>query len=88
MATANLDFEKKLWQICEILMKSGKLQTSAKNNAHKDFEFSYFDNVDDSIIEGLSQNLDFFSLLLSNDKMKNQVPGIFDEEIYKSLWNA
>lgn len=39
-------------------------------------------------IEGLSQNQDFFSLLLSNDEMKRQVLGIFADEIYKSLRNA
>ena len=61
---------------------------SAKNNTQKDFEFSYFDDIDDALIEGLSQNQDFFSLLLSNDEMKRQVLGIFSDEIYRSLRNA
>ena len=65
-----------------------KLKTSAKNNTVKDFEFSYFDDIDDALIEGLSQNQDFFSLLLGNDEIKRQVLGIFTEEIYKSLRNA
>ena len=39
----------------------------------------------DALIEGLSQNQDFFSLLLSNDEMKKEVLGIFVSEIYKSL---
>ena len=39
----------------------------------------------DALIEGLSQNQDFFSLLLSNDEMKKEVLGIFISEIYKSL---
>ena len=69
----------------DILMKSDKLKTSAKNNTQQDFEFSYFDDIDDALIEGLSQNQDFFSMLLSNDEMKRQVLGIFSEEIYKSL---
>lgn len=67
------------------LMKSDKLKTSAKNNTQQDFEFSYFDDIDDALIEGLSQNQDFFSMLLSNDEMKHQVMGIFSDEIYKSL---
>ena len=75
-------------QIRDILMKSEKLKTSAKNNTVKDFEFSYFDDIDDALIEGLSQNQEFFSLLLSNDENKNQVLGMFTEEIYKSLRNA
>ncbi len=79
---------KAMLQIRDILMKSEKLKTSAKNNSVKDFEFSYFDDIDDALIEGLSQNQDFFSLLLSNDEIKKQVLGIFTEEIYKSLRNA
>lgn len=65
-------------------MKSDELKT----NIQKDFEFSYFDDIDDALIEGLSQNQDFFSLLLSNEEMKRQVLGIFSDEIYKSLRNA
>lgn len=78
---------KAMLQIRDILMKSEKLRTSAKNNTQQDFEFSYFDDIDDALIEGLSQNQDFFSLLLSNDEMKRQVLGIFADEIYKSLRN-
>ena len=54
-------------------MKSDKLKTSARNNTQQDFEFTYFDDIDDALIEGLSQNQDFFSMLLSNDEMKRQV---------------
>lgn len=79
---------KAMLQIKDIMMKSDRLRTSAKNNTVKDFEFSYFDGIDDALIEGLSQNQDFFSLLLSNDDIKKQVLGIFTEEIYKSLREA
>ena len=79
---------KAMLQIRDILMKSEKLKTSAKNNTQQDFEFSYFDDIDNALIEGLSQNQDFFSLLLSNDEMKRQVLGIFADEIYKSLRSA
>lgn len=51
-------------------------------------DWPYFDDIDDALIEGLSQNQDFFSMLLSNDEMKRQVLGIFADEIYKSLRNA
>lgn len=54
---------KAMLQIRDILMKSDKLKTSAKNNTQQDFEFSYFDDIDDALIEGLSQNQDFFSML-------------------------
>lgn len=76
---------KAMLQIKDLLMKSDKLRTSAKNNSIQDFEFSYFDDVDDALIEGLSQNQDFFSLLLNNEEIKKQVLGIFTGEIYKSL---
>ena len=72
-------------QLKDIMMKSDKLKTSAKNNSVKDFEFAYFDNIDDALIEGLEQNKDFFSLLLSNDEIKKEVLGIFTEEVYKCL---
>lgn len=79
---------KAMLQIRDILMKSERLRTSAKNNTVQDFEFSYFDDIDDALIEGLEQNQDFFSLLLGNDEIKRQVLGIFAEEIYKSLREA
>ena len=75
-------------QIRDILLKSDKLKASAKNNTEKDFEFAYFDDIDDALIEGLEQNQDFCSLLLSNDDIKKEVLGIFADEIYKSLKNA
>lgn len=76
---------KAMLQIKDIMMKSDKLKTSAKSNTEKDFEFAYFDNIDDALIEGLEQNRDFFSLLLGNDEIKKKVLGIFTEEIYQSL---
>lgn len=79
---------KAMLQIRDILLKSEKLKTSARNNTVKDFAFSYFDDIDNALIEGLEQNQDFFSLLLSNDEIKRQVLGIFTDEIYKSLRNA
>ena len=72
-------------QIKDLLMKSDDLKASARNNTEKDFEFAYFDNIDDALIEGLSQNQDFFTLLLQNEEIKREVLGIFTDEIYKSL---
>ena len=66
----------------------GQAKAMVITPSRQDFEFSYFDDIDDALIEGLSQNQDFFSLLLSNDEMKRQVLGIFADEIYKSLRSA
>ena len=76
---------KAMLQIKDIMMKSEELRASAQNNTEKDFEFAYFDNIDDALIEGLAQNQDFFTLLLQNDELKKEVLGIFTDEIYKSL---
>lgn len=76
---------KSMLQIRDLMMKSDKLKTAAKNNTEDDFNFAFFDNIDDALIEGLDQNQDFFSLLLNNEDMKRQVLGIFSGEIYRSL---
>lgn len=76
---------KSMLQIRDLMLKSEKLKTAAKNNTEDDFSFAFFDNIDDALIEGLDQNQDFFSLLLNNDEMKRQVLGIFAGEIYRSL---
>ncbi|MCD8155971.1 MAG: DEAD/DEAH box helicase family protein [Clostridiales bacterium] len=51
---------KAMLQIKDILMKSERLKTIARNNTVQDFELSYFNDIDDALIEGLSQNQDFF----------------------------
>ena len=76
---------KAMLQIKDLLMKSEKLKTSAQNNSERDFEFSFYDDVDDALIEGLEQNKDFFTLLLNNEEIKRSVLGIFTSEIYTSL---
>lgn len=79
---------KAMLQIKDILMKSEKLRNSAKNNNEENFEFSYYDDIDDALIEGLEQNKDFFSLLLKNPDIKKEVLGIFSSEIYHMLKDA
>ena len=78
---------KSMLQIKDLLMKSDKLKTSARNNSEKDFEFSFYDDIDDALIKGLEQNQDFFTLLLNNEEIKRSVLGIFASEIYTSLRN-
>ena len=66
-------------------MKSDKLRIVAQNNSEKDFEFSFYDDIDEALLEGLDQNQDFFTLLLNNAEIKKSVLGIFSNEIYTSL---
>jgi len=79
---------KAMIQIRDILMKSDKMKAYAKNNTVKDFEFSYFDDIDDALIEGLERNQDFFTMLLNDEEIKREILGIFTEEIYNSLKKA
>ena len=72
-------------QVKDLMMQSDELKASALVNDQNNFEFTYFDNIDDALIEGLSQNQDFFTLLLNNNDMKRDVLGIFASEIYRSL---
>ena len=74
-------------QIKEILLKSQKLQQSALVNSEDEFRFSYFDDIDDALVQGLEHNQDFFSMLLSNPEIKRQVLGVFVTEVYKTLKN-
>ena len=60
-------------QIKEILLKSQKLQQSALVNSEDEFRFSYFDDIDDALVQGLEHNQDFFSMLLSNPEIKRQL---------------
>ena len=78
---------KAMLQITDILEKNEQLKESAKNNSSKEFETTYYDNIDDALIEGLNQNEDFFTLLLNHSEMKKEVMGIFVEELYKRLRN-
>lgn len=78
---------KAMLQIKEILLKSQKLQQSALVNSEEEFRFSYFDDIDDALVQGLEQNQDFFSMLLSNPEIKKQVLGVFVTEVYKTLKN-
>ncbi len=78
---------KAMLQIKEIMLKSEKLQQSALVNSEDEFKFTYFQDIDDALIQGLSQNEDFFTMLLNNPELKKQVLGIFVGEVYKTLKN-
>lgn len=47
---------KVMLQIRDILMKSDKLRTSAKNNTQKDFKFTYFDDIGEVFVKVLFQS--------------------------------
>ena len=51
----------------------------------KDFEFAFFDQVDEALMSGWTQNKEFFSLLLNNEDIQKEVLGIFIPEVYRQL---
>lgn len=79
---------KAMLQIRDLLKKSESLRKCAKVNTQQDFSFPYYESADEVLIEGLSQNQDFFTLLLNNDDIKKEILGIFLGEIYKEFRNS
>ena len=76
---------KAILQIRDLLVKSEDLKIAAKNNTESDFEFKFFEVLDDVLIDGINVNKEFFTLLLNDDETKKEVLGIFAKDIYKEL---
>ena len=76
---------KAILQIRDLLTKSEDLKIAAKNNTESDFEFKFFEVLDDVLIDGINVNKEFFTLLLNDDETKKEVLGIFAKDIYKEL---
>ena len=72
-------------QIRDLLKKNPDLIASAKTNGINDFEFSFYSEIDDALVDGLQQNQDFFTMLLNNSEIKKDVLGIFLKSIYEDL---
>lgn len=84
----NLDADvasKALLQIRDLLRKSEDLQIKAKNNTLSNFLLAFFSDADNALVEGLDQNMDFFSLLLQNQQIKEQLLQVFAEDLYLEL---
>ena len=69
---------------CRLETFCKKLRTSAQNNTVEDFEFSYFDDIDDVLIEGLEQNLTSFRSF-SEAMKSNGRYSVSPLTIYKNL---
>ncbi len=76
-------------QIRDLLLKNGKLKVrlekSAKNNSLNEFKFTYDDCVQDALVEGYDQNVDFYTLLLDNEEIRAKFANIFMTEVYRVL---
>ena len=80
---------KAAMQIRVLLLKNSsireRLEKSAKSNTIEDFKFTYDDCIQDALVEGFDQNVDFYTLLLNNEEVRAKIATIFMSEIYKIL---
>lgn len=76
-------------QIRDILLNDPnlkeRLQKSARSNTYDDFKFTYNDCVQDALVKGYDQNVDFYTLLLSHADVRDRIAQVFMHEIYKLL---
>lgn len=82
---------KAAMQIRDLLLKSSELRErlmkSAKINSIAEFKFTYDDCVQDALVSGYDQNVDFYTLLLSNEEVRAKFANVFMHEIYSMFKN-
>lgn len=80
---------KAAMQIRDLLLKNpalkDRLEKSAKNNTLSEFKFTYDDCVQDALVEGYDQNVDFYTLLLNNEEIRAKFANVFMDEVYRIL---
>lgn len=72
-------------QIRDSMKSNEELRNSAQNNSEKDFQFSYYDHIDDALMDSMTKNKDFSYFLLNNEDVKKQLLGLFVNDIYNYL---
>ena len=76
---------KSMLQIKDLLLKNEQLKIGARNNNEDDFAFSFYEDADEALLEGLTSNNEFFTLLLNNKELKEKVLGAFKHSVYEEL---
>ena len=80
---------KAAMQIRDLLLKNEaikeRLEKSARSNSIDEFKFTYDDCVQDALVEGFDQNVDFYTLLLNNDEVRAKFASVFMAEVYRIL---
>ena len=76
---------KAMLQIKDLMLKNDKLKISALNNSSRDFNYAYYENIDDALVAGYEQNENFFQLLLNDADLKREVFGVFAGEVYEAF---
>lgn len=72
-------------QIRDLMKKNENLVASAKTNTIQGFEDSFYNEADEALLDGLSQNQEFFTMLLNDEKIKKRILGFFVKSIYEEL---
>ena len=72
-----------LLQIRDLMKDNNKLKRCA-NNTINDFRREYYEQLNDTLVEGISQNYEFFTMLLNNEDLKRDLFGIFVDDVYES----
>lgn len=76
---------KAMLQIKDLLLKNENLKVGAKNNNEDDFAYSFYDDADEALLEGLMSNNEFFTLLLNDQDLKKRVLDAFRHSVYTEL---
>jgi type I restriction enzyme R subunit len=76
---------KSALQIREILLQDERLRASARSNPLTDFKFTYKDSVNDALVAGYEQNMDFYTFLLGNSEYREKLTQVFMEDVYRTL---
>lgn len=67
------------------VMQAEKFRLSAQNNTEDDFRRAYFRDINNIFVEKFYEHEDLYTLLLNDDKVKQQIFGLVATEIYYSL---
>lgn len=62
-----------------------RLEKSARINTLDDFKFTYDDCVQDALVTGFDQNVDFYTLLLDDTTVRNKFANVFLLDVYRQL---
>ena len=76
---------KAAMQIRDILLNDERLKASARHNPFSDFKFIYKDSVADALVAGYDDNVDFYTLLLGNEELRDKITEVFMKEVYEIL---
>lgn len=76
---------KSALQIRELLLQNERLKASARSNPLADFRFTYKDSVNDALVAGYEQNVDFYTFLLGNAEYREKLTQVFMEDVYRTL---